>query len=141
MTLQIRLVEESDMEQLCFLLEEAFDTKIARNKHEFIKAIATPNQYIFVGFEDGLLVATHMVTIENKLIHDYGKVAHMEDLAVLTSHKKRGLAKEMLDNSTEFCKRAGAYKILATCVPDMVGYYNRTVGFEEHEISLRRDLL
>jgi ribosomal protein S18 acetylase RimI-like enzyme len=139
----IRQVQECDKRQLCILLNEAFHSNPLinyNNDEKFRRFLMTPNQYTFVGFYDNKLVATHTVTIEHKLLYNYGKVAHMEDLAVLKEYRGKGFAKRMLEYSLEFCKQQGVYKILATCEPNMVKYYGDIVGFKEHEISLRRDL-
>lgn len=135
----IRLVESTDRVGLTFLLEEAFKTTTIKSQDQFDQFITTPNLHIFVGVLDGRIVACHSIVIESKLIHDYGKVAHMEDLAVLEEYRRLGLAAEMLKFTKLFCQESGVYKILATCTKDMVAYYSEVVGFKVHEVSLRVD--
>ena len=136
----IRQVQECDRFDLINLLSSLSSDFISGNNDIFDDYLMTPNQYTFVGFYDNKLVATHTVTIEHKMIHNYGKVAHMEDLVVLQEYQNKGLAKRMLEYTLEFCKQQGVYKILATCDESMVKYYSDIVGFKEHEISLRCDL-
>ena len=140
----IRQVQECDRCDLCTLLMEAYNTNIEyidtkTSKDRFDKWMMTPNQYTFVGFMDEKLVATYTITIEHKLIHNYGLVAHGEDLAVLKEYRGKGLAKRMMEYGIEFCKQKGVYKLLTTCTEDMVEYYNKNLGTRVHEISLRRD--
>ena len=136
----IRQVQECDREDLIQLLEEAYDFYMPLGHEDlFDKWHMTPNQYTFVGFLDGKLVATYTIFIEHKLIHNYGLVAHGEDLAVLKEYRGKGLAKRMMEYGIEFCKQKGVYKLLTTCIEDMVEYYNKNLGTRVHEISLRRD--
>lgn len=136
----IRQLQACDRHALITLLEKEHGQYINKDIDLFDNYIMAPNQYTFVGFMDNSLVATHTVTIEEKLIHNHGLVAHMEDLVVRPDYRERGLAKRMLEYSLEFCKQHGAYKILATCTEKNVEYYNKTIGLKVHEISLRRDL-
>lgn len=140
----IRQVQECDRRELCDLLWYSFHTDIdcdesQTSKDRFDKWHMTPNQYTFVGFMDNKLVATYTITIEHKLIHNYGKVAHGEDLAVSKEYKGRGLAIRMMEYGIEFCKEMGVYKLLTDCSEDMVDTYNKYLGTRTHEISLRRD--
>lgn len=138
----IRQVQECDRIPLIKLLKESFpyDKGIYHlDPESFDKWHMTPNQYTFVGFMDNKLVATYTIFIEHKLIHNYGKVAHGEDLAVLEEYRGKGLAKRMMEYGIEFCKQKGVYKLLTTCTEDMVEYYNKNLGTRVHEISLRRD--
>lgn len=136
----IRQVQECDRIPLIDLLNEAYTSPTDNiDKDKFDKWHMTPNQYTFVGFMDGKLVATYTIFIEHKLIHNYGKVAHGEDLAVLEEYRGKGLAKRMMEYGIEFCKQKGVYKLLTTCTEDMVDYYTKNLGTRVHEISLRRD--
>jgi len=139
----IRQVQECDRMALTDLMCQAFhnghmeDVRYSIDK--FDKWHMTPNQYTFVGFMDNKLVATYTITIEHKLIHNYGKVAHGEDLAVLKEYQGRGLAVRMMEYGIEFCKSKGVYKLLTDCKEDMVDTYNKHLGTHRHEVSLRRD--
>ena len=135
----IRQVQECDRRPLIRLLDEAFKHSTFLDKDKFDRWHMTPNQYTFVGFYDGKLVATYTITIEHKLIHNYGKVAHGEDLAVLKEYQGRGLAKSMMEYGIEFCKQKGVYKLLTDCTEEMVDTYNKHLGTKRHEVSLRRD--
>lgn len=135
----IRQVQECDRFELIGLLDQAFNTETILHESKFDKWHMTPNQYTFVGFMDDKLVATYTITIEHKLIHNYGKVAHGEDLAVLKEYQGRGLAKRMMEYGIEFCKQQGVYKFLTDCTEEMVDTYNKHLGTRKHEVSLRRD--
>jgi len=135
----IRQVQECDRLDLIQLLDNAFGTITNITKDDFDKWQMTPNQYTFVGFVDGKLVATYTITIEHKLIHDYGKVAHGEDLAVKPAYRGRGLAARIMEYGIEFAKQQGVYKFLTDCSEEMIDTYNKHLGTRKHEVSLRRD--
>lgn len=135
----IRQAQECDRVGLRRLLEQAFGKYISPDSEQFDKYLMTPNQYTFVGILDNTIVATQTITIEHKLIHNYGLVAHSEDLAVLEKYQGRGLAKKMMDYCIEICKQKGVYKLIATCDSEMVEYYNKNLGTHTHEVGIRRD--
>lgn len=135
----IRQVQECDLRELINLMQEAFPGMISRDFDAFDKWMMIPNQYTFVGIVDKQIVASYTITIEHKLIHNYGKVAHGEDLAVRKDYQGRGLAARMMEYGIEFVKMNGVYKFLTDCSEDMVDTYNKHLGTRKHEVSLRRD--
>jgi glucosamine-phosphate N-acetyltransferase len=135
----IRQVQECDLRELINLMQEAFPGSISRDLDSFDRWMMTPNQYTFVGIMDKQIVASYTITIEHKLIHNYGKVAHGEDLAVRKDYQGKGLAKRMMEYGIEFAKTQGVYKFLTESKEEMVEPYNRYLGTYRHEVSLRRD--
>lgn len=135
----IRQAQECDRHGLIILLEEAFSKYISPSQEAFDKYLMTPNQYTFVGIIDNKIVATQTITIEHKMIHSYGKVAHSEDLAVKAGYQGRGLAAKMMDYCIEVCRQKGVYKLIATCTEDKVEYYSKNLGTHQHEVGIRRD--
>ncbi len=120
-------------------MQEAFPGSISRDLDSFDRWMMTPNQYTFVGIMDKQIVASYTITIEHKLIHNYGKVAHGEDLAVRKDYQGKGLAKRMMEYGIEFAKTQGVYKFLTESKEEMVEPYNKYLGTYRHEVSLRRD--
>ena len=103
----IRQAQECDWKELSELLNNTFNTLYGSDFDKFSKWLMVPNQYTFVGIMDNKIVATQTITIEHKLIHNYGLVAHSEDLAVSIRYRNQGLAKKMMDYCIEVCKEKG----------------------------------
>lgn len=135
----IRPVQTCDYIDLTNLICEAFGNETHADFDKFEKWIMTPNQYTFVGIMDGEIVVTQTITIEHKLIHNYGLVAHSEDLAVAKKYQGKGLAQKMMDYCIEICKQKHVYKLIATCSEERVPYYGRALGTKQHEVGIRRD--
>jgi len=137
--MRIREVHECDRVQLLQLLGASSNSWTFLDLDRFEEWMMTPNQYTYVGIIDDTIVVTQTITIEHKLTHDYGKVAHSEDLVVMKCYQGKGLAKQMMDYCIEICKRHKVYKLIATCSKDMVEYYIENLGVHEHEVGIRRD--
>lgn len=135
----IREVEEPDYKQLVELLNEAFNTNTEINFDRFERHIGIPHHHVFVGIVDDKIVATYTILLEYKLIHNYGMVAHGEDLAVKKEYRNKGLARKMMEYAIEFCKKRKVYKLVTTCSEENVDYFNKCLGTRVYEISLRRD--
>jgi len=73
------------------------------------------------------IVGTITILKETKLIHNFGKVAHIEDVIVDKSMQGYGLGKKLL----EIAKRESTdcYKIILDCSSENVGFYKKC-GFE-----------
>ena len=139
--MEIRLAIPRDYIQLPKLLNDSFQSNTKPTKEQFTRYLKTlpSNQFIFVGQIFDEVVATHSLTIENKIIHGFGRVAHFEDLAVDKDYRGKGLAQKMLNNSIAFCQSQGCYKFIFTCSEDLVKFYEKTLKAYVQEISMRRD--
>jgi glucosamine-phosphate N-acetyltransferase len=73
------------------------------------------------------IVGSITIFKENKIIHDMGKVAHIEDLVVDEAVRNYGLGKKLLDiakRESEDC-----YKIILDCNNENIGFYEKC-GFQ-----------
>ena len=64
---------------------------------------------------------------ETKLIHNFGRVAHIEDVVVDKSMQGYGLGKKLLEIAKKESK--DCYKIILDCSSENVGFYKKC-GFE-----------
>ena len=73
------------------------------------------------------IVGSITVLIEEKLIHNYSKVAHIEDVVVDESMRGFGLGKKLLEIAESECD--GCYKIILDCSNENVKFYEKC-GYE-----------
>ena len=73
------------------------------------------------------VVGSITVLIEEKLIHNFGKVAHIEDVVVDESMRGFGLGKKLLEIAENECFEC--YKIILDCSNENVKFYEKC-GYE-----------
>jgi glucosamine-phosphate N-acetyltransferase len=79
--------------------------------------------YVFEDSINKVVVGTVTILIEDKIIHDMGKVAHIEDLVVHQKYRGANLGKTLIEKMTEFAKNAKCYKIILDCLQENEDFY------------------
>ena len=77
--------------------------------------------------ESKTIVGSITIFIEEKLIHNFGKVGHIEDVIVDKSARGYGLGKRLLETAKLEC--GGCYKIILDCYSENIEFY-RKCGYE-----------
>src|SRR5919199_3124859 len=99
-----------------------------------------PFHRIFVAVkDDGQIIGSTTLLIEQKFIHDGGKVGHIEDVVTRKGYEGIGVGKALVLKALSFAKENKCYKVVLDCSRSNVGFYKK-IGFREHEISMRMDL-
>ena len=99
-----------------------------------------PFYAIFVAVkQDGDLIGSITILIEQKFIHNGGKVGHIEDVVTKKGYEGMGVGKALVLKALSFAKENQCYKVVLDCSRSNVGFYKK-IGFREHEISMRMDL-
>lgn len=96
----------------------------------FITSLS-PTHRIFV-LEDlttRQIVATTTLLIEPKIIHNFGKVGHIEDVIVDNVYRGKGLGKILVQKAMYAAKTEGCYKCILNCSPKNEAFYKKC-GFE-----------
>jgi glucosamine-phosphate N-acetyltransferase len=70
-----------------------------------------------------VVVGTITLLIEDKIIHNMGKVAHIEDLVVDPKYRGANLGKTLIKKITEIAKNAKCYKIILDCSENNEEFY------------------
>lgn len=89
--------------------------------------------------QDGEIIGTATLLIEQKFIRQGGKVAHVEDVATRTGYEGKGIGKAIMTKLNEEAKKYGCYKIILDCSDENVPFYEKT-GFQLYEKCMRLDL-
>lgn len=140
--IKIRELEEKDLfngflESLDSL-RKAIDLSPKKAKEIFKKIKSDKNYKIYVAVLDSKVVGTTTLFIEQKFIHDGGKVGHIEDVAVIKEYQGKGIGQKVVKALLEYAKKEGCYKTILDCTDDLVSFYEKT-GFKRHSSSMRFD--
>lgn len=93
---------------------------------------------LVVKFEN-VIIGTGSVLIEEKLIHNMGRVSHIEDIVIDIEYRGLGLAKLLMIQLIKFSKKQDCYKIILDASDNIKGFYEK-LGFKHHANSMRLDL-
>ena len=88
---------------------------------------------------NGVIVATGSILVERKLIHNFGAVAHIEDVVVKSGYRGKDLGKKILQALVDLAKECECYKVILDCDEKNIGFYKKC-GFERHGVQMRLDL-
>ena len=131
-TIIIRHVESNDFFKghldLCAQLSHLDTSSISFDSYnEFVNTLKYGHGHheVHVVEMDGKIVGTVTLLIETKLIHNMGKVAHVEDLVVDKNYRQHGLGKMLIQHAVACAKSNNCYKVILDCNDENVGFYQK----------------
>lgn len=140
MALEIRLARPEDLPKLLTLLNEFRDTSQLKPQlaAQILHGLSTDsNVRLCVAELAGKIVGASTLLIEQKFIHNGGKVGRIEDVVVGASSKGQGVGAAMVEQLILSAKSVGCYKVLLTCSLELADYYGK-FGFQQSEEVLMR---
>lgn len=105
---------------------------------KFISSL-NDNHTIFIYEKEGTIIGSITCLIEQKFIHDFGRVAHIEDVVVHKDYLGSGIAKQLIEHACSFAKNKSCYKIILNCNENLIDFYKKQ-GFSIKDIQMRKDL-
>lgn len=99
------------------------------------------NHQVFVIYNDSKdykkVYGSATVFIENKIIHQFGKVAHIEDVIIDNENRGKGFGKLLIQECIEYAKLQNCYKVILNCSSKNIPFYEKN-GFikKEYEMAL-----
>ncbi len=100
-----------------------------------------PFYKIFVAVKkDGEIVGSNTLLIEQKFIHNGGKVGHIEDVATKKGYEGMGIGTALVGGSLRLARQMKCYKVILDCSEENVPFYKK-IGFREYGISMRYDFI
>lgn len=93
----------------------------------------------YVALMDDRVAGTVSLLMEPKFIHNGGLVGHIEDVAVHVAYQHHGVGATLVQHVLDVCRRAGCYKVILDCEPEVVPFYEK-LGFHRWELAMRIDL-
>jgi len=94
--------------------------------------------YVIEELDNKKIIGSGTIWIEPKLIRNYGKVAHLEDLVIDNEFRGLGLGKVLLEHIVQVAKDKGCYKCVLSCEPSLLTFYEKS-GFINYGKHMRID--
>lgn len=92
----------------------------------FIHALNADHHIIvLIDISTNQIIGAGTILLENKIIHNMGKVGHIEDIVTDSSYRGKGLGKLIINYLSDYAKEQGAYKVILDCADENVGFYKK----------------
>lgn len=111
-------------------------------KRDVIGKVLGDQNYIIIVAEDlesKKIIGTATLLIEQKFIHNGGKVGHIEDVATRKGFEGRGVGRKIINELIKLAREQGCYKIILDCDAKVVKFYEK-LGFAKKGIMMRLNL-
>jgi glucosamine-phosphate N-acetyltransferase len=118
--------------------------QISQNMEEAAKILDSIEEnklskiYVAVG-NNGQIIGSITLLVEQKFIHNAGKIGHIEDVVTRKEYSGKGIGSALVQKCIEAAKEEKCYKVILDCSLDNVAFYEKA-GFREHEVSMRYDI-
>ena len=130
-------IENGFLESLDYLRNASnLDRETATNILK--KVIANPDHIIQVAEIDGKIVGSATLLIEQKFIHNAGRVGHIEDVVVSKEFEGRGIGMKLVRSLLEKVEIMNCYKTILDCKDELIPFYER-IGFRKESNQMRID--
>jgi len=96
------------------------------------------NHVVFVAEFRGKIIGSTTLLIEQKFIHDGGKVGHIEDVVVSKEFQSKGIGVIIIRAVLDYAKSQGCYKTILDCDDTVKPFYEK-LGFIRHSNGMRYD--
>jgi len=104
----------------------------------FDKISKNTDQIIYVAVENSKIIGAASILIEQKFIHEGGKVGHIEDVVVRKEFQGKGIGQKIVNALIKYAEKHGCYKTILDCADDLIPFYEN-IGFKRHANSMRFD--
>ena len=109
--------------------------------NEFIKNLSNKHQiYVIEDLDKNKIIGTITIIIESKIIHDFGKVCHIEDLVIDKGNQNLKLGTKLINFAIEKGKEEKCYKVILNCSNEYKNYYIKN-GFYNSGNEMRKDII
>lgn len=143
--IQIKELEKDD------LIDSFFDTlsnltEIGKDVYNkgfsqkiFEEIRKSSNIKIFVAIKDTDIVGSITAIIEQKFIHNGGKICHIEDVVTRKGFQNLGIGCVLVKKVLEVARQEKCYKVILNCSECNSSFYKK-LGFYKHDIGMRYNI-
>jgi glucosamine-phosphate N-acetyltransferase len=121
-------------------LRKSSDINPGKANAIFDKITKNPHQVIYVAVENSRIIGSASILIEQKFIHEGGKVGHIEDVVVRKEFQGKGIGNQIVAVLLKYAQKEGCYKTILDCTDELIPFYKK-MGFKRHSNSMRFDHL
>ena len=107
--------------------------------NEIFKELNTNNNIKIIVAEEKenhKIIGTATLLIEQKFIHNGGRVGHIEDVAIKQGFQNKGIGREIIKELIKIAKEEKCYKIILDCDEKVSKFYEQ-IGFKKHSVMMR----
>ena len=94
------------------------------------------NNYMLVVEDEGIIVGSATLHLEKKFIRNGGLAGSIEDVVVRSRYRGNNIGSELIQKLIEKERELGCYKIILSCFPERVSFYELN-GFFQESILMR----
>jgi glucosamine-phosphate N-acetyltransferase len=105
---------------------------ISKNTLEnFLNSLNEDHQIIVIEeYESKEIIGTGTILIETKILHNMGKVAHIEDIVIDKNKRGLGLGYKIIKYLVDIAKQKNCYKVILNCSDENILFYEKC-GFQQ----------
>ena len=131
--MEVRKINTQDF-SIIHLLEQFKNDNLNISQEQFKDFVTQldKHHHIFVIEEQQRVISCGTIFIETKLIHNLGKVGHIEDVIIDFRFRGLGLGKKIIETLVNYGRQQGCYKIILDCSHDNISFYEKC-GFTRKE--------
>jgi GNAT superfamily N-acetyltransferase len=102
-----------------------------------------PNYKVYVAKVDDVIVGTFALAVMDNLAHLGTRSGLIEDVVVKTDFQGKGIGKQMMEYSMEYCKRLGCYKVSlsSNLKRESAHRFYESLGYKKHGYSFLLELV
>ena len=143
--IQIKELEKDDLidsffdtlSNLTEIGKDVYNKEFSRKVFEEIRK--SSNIKIFVAIKDTDIVGSITAIIEQKFIHNGGKVCHIEDVVTRNGFENLGIGSTLVKKIIELAIQEKCYKVILNCSEYKLKFYEN-LGFYKHDIGMRYNI-
>lgn len=120
-TMSFRKVTAEDSSAYQSIISEFRPTSFTEQQFRDTLAFIHLNGAIWVYEEEGVFLATGTILYERKFIQNICTYAHIEDICVRATHRRRGLGKALMTHLIQQCR--DCYKLTLDCANENIPFY------------------
>jgi glucosamine-phosphate N-acetyltransferase len=128
--MKIRGLIISDLDQVTNLLVNSFSSRY--NNPPIIGTLSNPKSIFIVVEINNIIVGVASLHIIEKLTRKMGLI---EDVAVDSKHRGKGIGIKLIQNLTSEAKNMGCDKIVLSSSKDNISFYEKS-GFKVNEVQM-----
>lgn len=119
------------------LLNEFRSTHLSFSQfQDLLSAISTSQIILLFDKQTNQLIGTGTLLIEQKFIHDGGKVAHIEDIVIAKKYRGQHFGMILVEELIARSKNEGCYKAILNCHPEFTNFYEKC-GFSKNNLEMQ----